>query len=95
MSIDHVLKVLKIVDMRFKTRVKAYLEYLVYTRSYYRKENAADVSTNQELLSHVTIVLRARIFGSLVSVLNSGGHFMKYWGDECQGPCKIYMSVPW
>ena len=28
---------------------------------------------------------------------NSGGHFMKYWGGggECQGPCKIYMSVPW
>ena len=26
----------------------------------------------------------------------SGGHFMKYWGGgECQGPCKIYMSVPW
>ena len=42
-----------------------------YTRSYYRKENAADVLTNQELLFHVTIVLRARIFGSLVSVLNS------------------------
>ena len=41
------------------------------TRSYYRKENAADVLTNQELLFHVTIVLRARIFGSLVSVLNS------------------------
>ena len=19
---------------------------------------------------------------------------MKYWGGECQGPCKIYMSVP-
>ena len=26
---------------------------------------------------------------------NSGEHFMKYWGGECQGPCKIYMSVPW
>ena len=26
------------------------------TRSYYRKENAADVLTNQELLFHVTIV---------------------------------------
>ena len=20
---------------------------------------------------------------------------MKYWGGECQGPRKIYMSVPW
>ena len=47
---------------------------MILTRSYYRKENAADVLTNQELLFHVsdvTIVLRARIFGSLVSVLNS------------------------
>ena len=25
----------------------------------------------------------------------SGRHFMKYWGDECQGPRKIYMSVSW
>ena len=56
---------------------KAHAKFLVSVgkicniRSYYRKENAADVSTNQELLLHVTIVLRARIFGSLVSVLNS------------------------
>ena len=49
--------------------VKCLLPFI--TRSYYRKENAADVLTNQELLFHVTIVLRARIFGSLVSVLNS------------------------
>ena len=28
--------------------------------SYYRKENAADVSTNQELLFHVTIVSATR-----------------------------------
>ena len=25
---------------------------------------------------------------------NSGGHFMKYLGGECQGSCNIYMSVP-
>ena len=27
-------------------------------------------------------------------LFSSGGHFMKYWGGECQGPRKIYMSVP-
>ena len=34
-------------------------------------------------------------FEDFAKFLSSGGHFMKYWGGECQEPCKIYMSVPW
>ena len=42
-------------------------------------------------------MFRQNIFNQYAMVIfpHSGGHFMKHWGGECQGPCKIYMSVPW
>ena len=42
------------------------------------------------------VVLKIDLDSAMGNLDVSGGHFMKYWGGgECQGPCKIYMSVPW
>ena len=49
--------------------------------------------TVKTLASYVEKMEVRIIYNGLVPI--SGGHFVKYWGDECQGPCKIYMSVPW
>ena len=53
-SIIFVMSVLKILFIHAQSQFNNYIS--LRTRSYYCKENAADVSTNQELLFHASIV---------------------------------------